>query len=236
MQRNKLILRATLLLVSGLLFLLPARYAPAIVGTDLLNGNGNFENGFYQHSDNLMLPNNWLLGAKSGADYSIGASGDNGPSVTGQTSFDWTMPAGTTIFARYELGTLPVSGYSSIILSLDAKNPSASSPLSGVPAATGYPVYVQVAYLDGSGNGHWWECGWNNSGWNTYSADIMEGSDIAALKSVWIGAWGDSYSGRIDNVQLLGVAGPPSAVPEPATIALFGAGLIGLVGLRKRKS
>ncbi len=38
------------------------------------------------------------------------------------------------------------------------------------------------------------------------------------------------------NVQTFAITAPPSAVPEPTTMLLFGAGLAGIAGVRKRKN
>ncbi len=53
-------------------------------------------------------------------------------------------------------------------------------------------------------------------------------------------AWGGSYSGMamygVTVLELAGVVGPDSVIPEPCTVALLGVALVGLAAARKRRA
>ena len=54
---------------------------------------------------------------------------------------------------------------------------------------------------------------------------LWNGTDIIQLKNFWPG------QGAISHVEILGTA----TVPEPATVLLFGSGLLGLAGFRRKR-
>jgi len=64
---------------------------------------------------------------------------------------------------------------------------------------------------------------------------LTNGGDVEIVFSLFeaIGSHTDSFAG-IDNVSVI-AAEAPAPVPIPATLLLFGSGLIGMVGLRRRK-
>ncbi|MBI5554313.1 MAG: PEP-CTERM sorting domain-containing protein [Elusimicrobia bacterium] len=94
------------------------------------------------------------------------------------------------------------------------------------------------------------ETGWNE--WNRFDyAELMggtgkyvEGMDFGALGHFWVtsafwtGESGGSYLYELGGGEIGGYTpdpGPTPPVPEPATMLMFGSGLIGLVGLGRKK-
>lgn len=80
----------------------------------------------------------------------------------------------------------------------------------------GPPAFLLVK--DGNQSPNWYLFGLTILGWN--------GTDTIEVQDFWTG------NGSISHVTLYGTT---SSVPEPATILLFGAGLLGLAGFGKKK-
>jgi hypothetical protein len=90
--------------------------------------------------------------------------------------------------------------------------------LEGSPYITGDPLYLYVK--DGAQSTAWYIFDLNNiSDWN--------GMDTLELRGFW------PDEGAISHVAIYGGEGAP--VPEPATMLLLGAGLIGLAGMGRKK-
>ncbi len=90
--------------------------------------------------------------------------------------------------------------------------------------------------INGGNTGDWNELlrGTKTNSWGTETFSL----DLADDQSeVWLAFWldnGDNDIGKFDNVLVMGDAIP--AVPVPAAVWLFGSGLLGLVGVARRKA
>lgn len=89
---------------------------------------------------------------------------------------------------------------------------------------------------DGSNSGNWNELlrGTRSNDWTSETFSLSLASDQT---EVWVAFWldnGEGDIGKFDNVLVTGDLIP--AVPVPAAVWLFGSGLIGLVGLARRKT
>ena len=78
----------------------------------------------------------------------------------------------------------------------------------------------------------------NGETWQTATFTTTLGNDVAGgvtlqLKSACGAVAGCISDAYFDNVEML--VEPPSAVPVPAAVWLFGSGLLGLVGVARRK-
>jgi hypothetical protein len=76
------------------------------------------------------------------------------------------------------------------------------------------------------------------TGWQTFAFDAILGSDVSGgitlqLKAACGAVAGCTSEAYFDNVS---VTADVSAVPVPAAAWLFGSGLLGLVGVARRKS
>ena len=65
--------------------------------------------------------------------------------------------------------------------------------------------------------------------WNFMTTDYWSLEDFAFMFAA-------DAQGQLDYVETLAKIGPTDVIPEPATLLLLGSGLLGLAGLRKKKS
>ncbi|GGE79686.1 hypothetical protein CR103_12290 [Massilia psychrophila] len=71
----------------------------------------------------------------------------------------------------------------------------------------------------------------------TFSFDFVANSVSSTLKFSDLAANGtDVFAGLLDNVMVDEVSAPAAAVPEPASLGLFGLGMAGLAALRRKRS
>lgn len=153
-------------------------------------------------------------------------------------SFDWrTFAAGTgdQMIAGYFVGDL-LAGHPTGFN--DYREINLSNTVNG-SSAVGGPSDGPWNWnpINGGGNtGNWQELlrGNANDAWTSETFSL----DLAANQSeVWIAFWLDNGNhdiGKFDNVLVTG--DPISAVPVPAAVWLFGSGLLGLVGIARRKA
>ncbi|KZZ21026.1 hypothetical protein A3752_10015, partial [Oleiphilus sp. HI0081] len=110
----------------------------------------------------------------------------------------------------------------------------------GLDAGYGAALYVDGSLIENRTDDLWWQYNWNNSDVLSGTAGISAGSHTIDL--YWAENCCNGYSsGRFttdggSTWQSLSVANIDAAtVSEPATLALFGLGLLGLAGVRRFK-
>jgi choice-of-anchor C domain-containing protein len=71
-------------------------------------------------------------------------------------------------------------------------------------------------------------------GWQTFTATFVPtlASNVLAFEST---VPSSNAGPALDDVSIIQLAGPPSTVPEPATVALVGGGLLALAGVARRR-
>lgn len=182
--------------------------APAVAGPTLLV-NGSFENG-------PVLPNNsWnVFGSMTG--WQGDPSANSGIELRRQN-------AGTAQDGQYfvELDTYHNSWMTQQVATTAGEHYTLSwyySPRAGVAAASN-PIEVywnNVLLFTNSGSG----IGFNNNQWQLFQLDVVGTGGVDTIKFAAAGT-SDGYGGSLDNISL-------NAVPEPASLALALAALVGL--------
>lgn len=105
-----------------------------------------------------------------------------------------------------------------------------SSYICGSQIGTGFTPFIEIA-VDGP-----------QSLTDSVSFDIAAGDTFtiyAELTALTFGGYADAFSTlgmTFDDTSSLAALGPMTAVPVPATVWLFGSGLVGLIGVARRKA
>lgn len=181
--------------------------------------NGDFESG----------GDSWGIEPAGGASFSFEATGGNGGGYLqmDNTSAVW---GGVAISTEDPTGTpLSVFGATAGVNNTFLWDMKA---ISGPGGGSGIKIeyWSDTGFLSTTGD-HAFA---STTDWSSYS--FTETADAAATRMivVLLGINADSVMGY-DNVCVNDCSAPPPAVPVPAAVWLFGSGLLGLVGVARRK-
>lgn len=176
------------------------------------------------HAD--LVTNGGFETTDQNGDFMDGWTMTNDNTCNGQNcSFDWTAIGGTYV---------PHSGNYEALLGTEGQDGTLSQTISDIAGRTLVLTYWLAS--DGGANNNF-SALWDNkviagsalsniaaSGYTEYSFDVLaKGSDVLAFNERDDTGWLS-----LDDVSL-------NAVPEPATLTLFGVGIAALGGMRRRK-